>query len=270
MRIFFDSRHRTPTSASSSDFSFELLDSAEVPRDSEVRLHDVSIPYSWRTVEENLNDHIYLSQDPSSGPTTYHRLTLPAAQYDGRALALAIGNLLNTVAPAQWGSNPYTAAYNDQTGTLRIALVGGAVGSFLLWPDLALRGNPNWSGFDVQRPQSFNKNLRLTQLRRYSAILPFESEFLDLLTIHDVFVHCNLSRGSIGPSPGDRSCIAKVAVTSGYGYVIHQEGSSWEYAKCHQTVVKTISLQLKDAEGNLVPLHGCDWSGCLTFNDPPE
>jgi hypothetical protein len=35
-------------------------------------------------------------------------------------------------------------------------------------------------------------------------------------------------------------------------------------------VVKTISLQLKDAEGNLVQLHGCDWSGCLTFSDPPE
>ena len=91
-----------------------------------------------------------------------------------------------------------------------------------------------------------------------------------LLTIHDVFGHCNLSRGSVGPSPSDRSCLAKVAVTSGYGYVIHQEGSSWEYAQCTQQIVKTVSFQLRDAEGKLIPLHGCDWSGCLTFNDPPS
>jgi hypothetical protein len=270
MRIFFDSRHRTPSSASSSDFSLELLESVEIPRESEVRLHDVSIPYSWRTVEQNLNDHIYLSQEPATGPETYHRLTLPAGQYDGRALATAIGSLLNTVAPALWGNNPYVGKYNDQTGQLRITLANGAVGSFMLWPDLALRSNPNWRGFDLQRPQSFNKNLRLTSLQRYTAIVPFESQFLDLLTIHDVFVHCNLSRGSIGPSPGDRSCLAKVVVTSGYGYVIHQEGSSWEYAQCTQQIVKTISFQLRDAEGNLIPLHGCDWSGCLTFNDPPS
>ena len=269
MRIFFDSRHRTPTSASSSDFSFELLETIEIPRESEVRAHDVSIPYSWRTVEANLNSHIYLSQE-ADGATTYHRLTLAAGQYDGRQLATAIGALLNTVAPALWGPTPYTAQYNDQTGQLRIALAGGAVGGFSLWPDLALRTDPNWNGFDLRRPQSFNKNLRLTTLRRYSAIIPFESEFLDLLTIHDVFVHCNLSRGSIGPSPGDRSCLAKIAVTSGYGYILHQEGSSWEYAKCTQQIIRTISLQLKDAEGNIIPLHGCDWSGCLTFNDPPS
>ena len=177
MRIFFDSRHRTPSSASSSDFSLELLESVEIPRESEVRLHDVSIPYSWRTVEQNLNDHIYLSQEPSSGPATYHHLTLPKGQYDGRSLATAIGSLLNTVAPALWGNNPYVANYNDQTGQLRIALTSSAAVSFFLCPDLALRSDPNWNGFDLQRPQSFNKNLRLTNLRRYSAILPFESEF---------------------------------------------------------------------------------------------
>jgi hypothetical protein len=115
MRIFFDSRHRTPSSASSSDFSLELLESIEIPRESEVRLHDVSIPYSWRTVEQNLNDHIYLSQEPATGPVTHHRLTLPEGQYDGRSLATAIGSLLNTVAPALWGNNPYVANYNDQT-----------------------------------------------------------------------------------------------------------------------------------------------------------
>jgi hypothetical protein len=65
-----------------------------------------------------------------------------------------------------------------------------------------------------------------------------------------------------------KSCLAKIAVSSGYGYIIVAEGGSWEYADCACTMVQRISLRLADAAGATVPLHGCDWSCCLTFNDP--
>ena len=71
--------------------------------------------------------------------------------------------------------------------------------------------------------------------------------------------------GSVGPTPGERSCLAKVAVTSGFGYIIHAEGSSWEYTECtHTGPIQRISIQLRDASGAIVPLHGCDWRCCLT------
>ena len=55
MRIYIDSRYRTPNSASASDFTIELNESIQLPRNSKVRLHDIAVPYSWRPVEENLN-----------------------------------------------------------------------------------------------------------------------------------------------------------------------------------------------------------------------
>ena len=87
MRIFIDSRHRTPDSTSSSDFTIELSENIELPREIKVRLHDVSLPYSWRTVEAGINDYLYLEARPTGSASTYTRLQLPPGQYDGRSLA---------------------------------------------------------------------------------------------------------------------------------------------------------------------------------------
>ena len=76
MRLFFDSRRRLPSSASSSDFTLQLNENIQLRPGAKVRLHDVSIPYSWRTVEANVNDHIYLQERPTAASDSlFRRLT---------------------------------------------------------------------------------------------------------------------------------------------------------------------------------------------------
>jgi hypothetical protein len=113
MRFFIDTRHRTPESSNSSDFTIELNESIEIPRGSRVRLHDVSLPYAWRTVESGVNDKLDLGQQPAGGAPQWNILTIPAAQYDGRSLAATIQILMNAAAAPAWGANPFTATYND-------------------------------------------------------------------------------------------------------------------------------------------------------------
>ena len=102
MRIFIDSRHRTVESLNSSDFPVELSENIELPRGTRVRLHDVSLPYSWRTVEAGINDFLYLETRPTDQASTYTRLQIPVGQYDGRALAAQLGLLMNGAKPPQW------------------------------------------------------------------------------------------------------------------------------------------------------------------------
>ena len=268
MRIFIDSRHRTSESLNSSDFTLELSENLELPRGSKVRLHDVSLPYAWRTVETGLNDQLYLETRVTGQAPTFQRLQIPAGQYDGRSLATQLGLLMNAAKPAQWTGTPFTVAYNDQTGCLSIVLAGTVGGTWTLWPDLDVVSSPWWTGIDKARLASFNRNVRISTLQTFGPGEAWVSQFLDLRTVSDVYVHCNLSMGSIGPQRGMKSCLAKIAVSSGYGYIITAEGSGWEYAECANSMVQRISLRLADASGVTVPLHGCDWSCCITFNDP--
>ena len=268
MRIFIDSRHRTVESSSSSDFTVELNENLELPRNSKLRLHDVSLPYSWRTVEAGINDRLYLEMRATGQAPTYVRRQIPGGQYDGRGLATPLATLMNAAKPPQWAGTPFTVTYNDQTGCLNVTLAGTIAGTWTLWSDQHVMTSPFWTGIDKTRLASFNRNLRISQLLTFGPGETWTSQFLDLRTISDVYVHCSLATGSIGPQRGMRSCLAKIAVASAYGYIIVSEGSSWEFAECATSMVQRISLRLADASGATVPLHGCDWSCCLTFNDP--
>ena len=280
MRIYIDSRYRTPDSASASDFTIELNESFELPINTKVRLHDISIPYSWRTVEENLNQELYL-EERTGAPNQWVRrvLKLTPGQYDGRSLATALQTLFNTGSAWSLAYNggleaPYTISYSEQTGSVRISLANAAVGSAVLWSDSAIGTQPQsaWAGADVLQPRSFNRNLRIaTNVTIGAGTTPWTSQFVDLITIKACYVHSNSlgNLSNVGPRPGDRSCLCKVAVTSSYGYLLHSDGSSWEFAECNPgQLLKRLSFTLQDATGAIVPLHGCDWSFALTFNDP--
>ncbi len=133
----------------------QLLENVQLRPGAKVRLHDVSIPYSWRTIETNVNDHLYLEEHPTVASSSFRRLTLFAGQYDGRALASALQTLFNAGSPVPWGANPYTITYSDQTGSITIGLSAAASGYWVLWDDLSVMNSPTWSAYSVQQPASY-------------------------------------------------------------------------------------------------------------------
>ena len=96
-KLYIDSRHKTPDSVSDSNFKYELPYTISMPQNACFFITDVCIPYLWRTVNQNENDHIYFS--------------VGIIQYTG------------VIPPGSHGEQDFTAALNTVLSTLS----GGAV-----------------------------------------------------------------------------------------------------------------------------------------------
>jgi hypothetical protein len=59
-KIYIDSRYKTADSVSSSNFKIDLQTTLLFPENSVFYIDDISIPHSWYTVENDINDRIYI------------------------------------------------------------------------------------------------------------------------------------------------------------------------------------------------------------------
>jgi hypothetical protein len=273
MKIYVDSRWRTVDSPSASDFTYELLESVDL-RNAKLHVRDVTVPVTWRTVEE-LNRYLYVLERWTNGSASRYRvLTLPLGQYDPVSLQAALASALNGADSLFVGSgSPYLVSYSDQTGQITVRLNVPNAG-WTLFTDQALGqvSSAAWpfaSGSPVM-PMSFNRNLRLSVQQEYDSTRPYVSQFVDLMTVKDLYICSSTFSGStdtVGPMPGTRDTLAKVGCNQGYGYILTgQEQSYWEFISIGNRLLKRMSFQLRDVSGAIVPLHGCDWSFCLHFD----
>ena len=57
-KVYIDSRYKSNDSVSNSDFKFELKEGLDLPDNTVCYIDDISIPHTWYTIEENLNNNI--------------------------------------------------------------------------------------------------------------------------------------------------------------------------------------------------------------------
>ena len=92
--MYVDSIYKTNDRVSNSDFKFELKEALDLPDNTMCCIDDISIPHTWFTIEENLNNTLYIitTQMDTGIPTWYHTLALeiPSGNYTGNSLALAL------------------------------------------------------------------------------------------------------------------------------------------------------------------------------------
>ena len=272
MKIYVDSRYRTADSASASDFTYELNEGVDL-RDARLHVRDITVPVTWRTVEE-LNRYLYLRERWTDGSATRYRvLVLPLGQYDPRLLEIQLAAAFNGADSlfSQSGA-PYLVSYSDQTGQITIRLnVPNATWTLYTDQTLGALSSASWpfASGQPQMPMSFNRNLRLSVMGEYSAAVSYVSQLVDLMTVKDLYVCSTTFSGTdtIGPMPGTRDCLAKLGCNASYGYVLTgNEVSNWEQIAIGSRILKRMSFQLRDVSGAIVPLHGCDWSFCLHFD----
>ena len=95
----------------------------------------------------------------------------------------------------------------------------------------------------------------------------YESGFIDLLNIHNMYMHCpNLGHfNSIGVR-GESTIIKNVPVSSSFGYIVTDSVvSPHDKMDVSRQTVETIHITLKDVSGNVVNLHGANCSFSLVF-----
>ena len=86
-KIYIDSKYATPDSKSTSRFRVQLPQTCQLPDDCVFYITDVCIPHSWKTVEEGVNDTLYLFKINRQGTLT---------TYDGYVVRLSPNNYTPT------------------------------------------------------------------------------------------------------------------------------------------------------------------------------
>jgi hypothetical protein len=87
-KIYIDSRFRTSSSKSETDFSVELPRSFNVPDGVVAHIDDIVIPVSWSTIDER-NRNCYLAF-ASGGALVERNFTFDSKNYDGFTFAAAL------------------------------------------------------------------------------------------------------------------------------------------------------------------------------------
>ena len=87
-RIVVDSRFRTASSVSNSDFSINLPYSVTVPAGSLMYVDSVCLSHAWPTVQAGINDHIYV-QEKVTGQASDTLRTIKLAEGTYNAVEIA-------------------------------------------------------------------------------------------------------------------------------------------------------------------------------------
>jgi hypothetical protein len=120
-KIYIDSQYKVPSSPSSSQFTIELPYTITMPTNAIFTIDEISIPHSWYTIEEDVNDKLYLVvSDPQSD--TYVNIIAQVApgNYNGITFRTAIQAALDYSTPTSIAT--YTVGYENTTGTITIHL----------------------------------------------------------------------------------------------------------------------------------------------------
>ncbi len=94
------------------------------------------------------------------------------------------------------------------------------------------------------------------------------SGFVDLRRVHTLYIHSPSfgAYNSVGPR-AERTIIAKIPCGVSYGQLVSYQSSASEhdYIEAGVSGPTTLRLELRDAGGRLLDLHGTHWSATLLF-----
>ena len=290
-KVYVDSRYKTSDSVSNSDFKFEINEALDLPDNTYCYIDDICIPHTWYTVEDFNNTLYIVVKRWINYGTTYaapkhqgYALKLSNGNYTGLSLANEIQEILNATIP----DLAFTCSYGIATG--KISIKAGVDKEFKVFSNFQVSsidpGTPDpWKGWrdnngyvitvDVSNLNSINEVLRNTS-GLYDGIwspmepeldTEFTSEFLDLLNVHNIYIHSStLGNYSTIGVRGENTIIKKVPVSSSFGYLIMDSVvAPHDKINVSKQLIKTLHFSLRNVHGNVIDLHGSNISLSLIF-----
>ena len=263
-KIFVDSRYRTIDSASDSDFKVQLGRNIFLPDDCIMHIENVVIPHTWYTIEQGVNDGIYLKVIQGS-TTTFTVLTIPSTNYTGSSLMTVVQVALNSAYPGL-----FTVSYDALKNTLTINITSGNYFKVLTDAELATYLNNTWAGinYNQSNPNSCNDIITNRTTNFNNSTSPFVSGGLNLQGFRSVYLSSsNLSNFNTLGAQGENTIIKKIITSSDFGYLIVSElESDHDYLDCSRMTLNTIDFQIRDVKGNFIPFHDNPVSFTIVFS----
>ena len=195
-------RYKNDDSVRNSDFEFELNEALDLPDNTVCYIDDISIPHSWYSIED-FNNKLYIQRTYGGMRIDGTIITIPIGNYNASRLASTIRSLVQTKhRDPNYPDDDMTCTYENSRGTITfgatfefqilfdlkaIALTTDYGNSFV-WVD----NSNEMAHIDMTDLRSINE-----LIRHYSTEKNFgttcESVFIDVLNVHNIYIHSNLS-----------------------------------------------------------------------------
>lgn len=284
-KIYIDSKFRTKDSKSTSDFKFELNETMLLPPNSIAYIDNITVPHSWYTVENGVNDKLYVQMtstetDPNLKPNICKIVQLAEGNYHITSLANQVVDKLN--AAFATGTIPihFSLIMNHSENKFTLAPAVSTV-VFKILTDYDLKNglpsaigpwNSSWTGpaFTYDNSEDINE-----MINNFDGPAPFsnsvshyKTSYVDLQYVKNVYLHSpNLSTFSTVGVLGERTVIKKIPVNVGNNeMIIDSITSSADWLDVSRMTLKTIQFQLKNVKGQIIPLHNAHVSLSIVFD----
>ena len=187
--VYIDSRYQPNDSVSNSEFKFEIKDALDLPDNTVCYIDDISIPHTWYTVEY-YNNQLYIGSTNPDLTLKASTLTIASGNYTASSLATTLNNILQTRFP----NDNVSCVYNVSVGTITIS---STMNFRIMTDDFVnnLQGISSWHGNDseeIGHPDYYNV-CPINEVPRYSTQTSpdtsFETGFIDLLNVHNIYIH---------------------------------------------------------------------------------
>ena len=171
-KLYIDTKYKNRESISNSNFKIDLPQTLYFPDNSVFYIDDISIPHSWYTIEQNVNDKLYIEishVDSNVGTTvdSYQIVTISPGNYNGAELALEIQTKIEASINNSIFHNLLSVSYNSKRNSINITT--GYVDirfKILTADDIYTKLNDTWLGssYDVNNPHSINDIIGILNL----------------------------------------------------------------------------------------------------------
>jgi hypothetical protein len=275
-KIYIDTKFKAPDSISTSDFKIELPETMHFEANTVFYIDDVCIPHTWESIEEGINDKLYLqiyvNEDGAVIETKSIIVRVSAGQYTGLDFAAELQTDMNSFTQtATTRQNAFKCTYILKTNRIQIEMLYDDLTFRILTPT-ELEDKPEWFLADYDKRNPGDMNEVLSNLSRssptYNKVVPYISGSIVLQPFNNIYIHStNLGNyNSIG-AMGERTIIKKIPVAADYNHMIFDQCVLInDYNDCGGQTIKTLYFKLLSSRGDVIPLHGCNWSFSIVIS----
>ena len=265
-KIYIDSKFKRHDSVSNSNFKIELPYTLKMGDNTVFYVDDVCVPHTWHTVEEGVNDKIYI-RTILNGANTDYLLALTAQNYNGVQLRAELETQIQTLMFLGSALVP-TVLFNSQTNEISLSIAGH---NCKILTDTELKTITNWGGtsYDINSLDSVNElftnTAKVSTIGTPSSPVKF---YLNLQPVRNIYMRSpNISSFSTIGCNGESSIIKKIPVSSNFGDMIFNNiTSANDFLDCSKQTWKTLEFHLLDVNSKYINLHGSNVSFSLILD----
>lgn len=258
-KIYVDSRWKTSSSNSDTDFSVQLPQNYFMPKNTVFFIDHVCIPVSWYSVQKERNNKFYFK----IGSYGLEAAVIPEGNYNVQTLVTVLVNAINKVF-----TDSVTGIYDPDKNTIAISITNANT-TLLIPSDAELI---NTYGYSMPL-NSINPVLRnYVSGVSYTKDNPYICDYIDLFPIRNLYLHSsNLGNHNTVSVSGESNIIKQITVNASYNQLlVDNQVLGSDYLDCGGQNLNLLNFRLCDAFGRTIDLNGNHWSFNIIFSKMSE